>query len=364
MIERKRCKRKSTLHLENGGYQSGSMHPCRTCFSRQPMHPAAFPLFPLHVGAHTVSGSHSPACPRISLSFDVAAALEAGGGKGMPQCGGCTLAPRPGQIAADALAVQRGPLAALYSHERNQVSGLALPRSLRRNSQVMRDGNFPARALGLGVCTTILVQSRRSKFGGRWAHKTLASSNQSAPLRRSKCAAHCIWRTVEVANCLRAACTNSPKGRPLREFVLTAPTPRKVGLPHKCRWACASGNGGLQWGTDLKAIFMRPLSAAFTAACLFQPLFRRPEQELGPGNSGRMTWRLAVQSGSSARVDSVPHAVQIGQWAASSAKHPRLSGRAGVCHLASPYCGIPLPYLGPHGCSHKLKIMGHAGKII
>ena len=68
-----------------------------------------------------------------------------------------TAHPGPAQIPPDALAVAARFHRPLSAARRNQVSGLALPRSLRSRGEIVRDGISRPELLVLGVCTTILV---------------------------------------------------------------------------------------------------------------------------------------------------------------------------------------------------------------
>ena len=136
MIERKRCKRKSTLHLENGSIPPSGKWRIPFCQQLSLMYmyfsivSVDFPLPPLYPKLCNTAYYFASAWPRISLSsFDVAAALEAGGGKGMPQCVGMHPgAPRPG---ADSRGCSCGssavPLAALYRMRGTRCPGWRCP---------------------------------------------------------------------------------------------------------------------------------------------------------------------------------------------------------------------------------------------
>ena len=84
------------------------MQLCRTFFPDSRKDPLHFTLFPLHVRMDIAFQSDIGVgmAQDFAESLDVAAALQAGGGKGMPQGVGMhPTHPGPAQIAPDALAV-------------------------------------------------------------------------------------------------------------------------------------------------------------------------------------------------------------------------------------------------------------------
>ena len=107
-INDKEQKRKSTLHLENGG--SSGRHGClrRALFPRNRKDSLHLGFLAFHVGVDVPFQGHIRVgvAQNFAQCFDVTATLQAGGCKGMPQGVRMhTAYPGPAQIPPDALAV-------------------------------------------------------------------------------------------------------------------------------------------------------------------------------------------------------------------------------------------------------------------
>lgn len=195
-------------------------------------------------------------------------------------------------------------------------------------------------------------------------HKPLGASSSRECLtmlrRICKYAAHLhLMRTVEVFVKLpqMEPCQTKPfsaqEQTSLRDFVLAAPTPRKVGLLLQMQLGLRIGEVcGLQWGDfDFKSGILtvrRTVSRIYCAPGALKSLCRRPKLRAQAGRSLSHTISPPCCANCGAAPTRTPgssQAVQSGQW--SRAATARASG--GICAgpgcavcILTP-CGIPLP---------------------